>query len=90
MPRRVLKGIVTSDVREKTITVKVEKKVKHPMYKKYIRRSCKYAAHDPANQYKVGDSVRIIETSPISRTKKWVVMDAEIASSASESLKKGE
>lgn len=82
MPRRVLQGVVTSDVREKTITVKVEKRIKHPVYKKYITRSCKYAAHDPLNHYKVGDAVKIIESKPISRTKKWVVLDAASAAEA--------
>jgi len=76
MPRRILQGIVVSNACDKTVTVKVEKKVKHPVYKKYIKRSCKYAAHDPENAYQVGDTVRLLESSPISKTKKWVVLDS--------------
>lgn len=81
MPRRILHGVVVSDKSQKTVIVKVEKSVKHPLYKKYISLSCKYAAHDPENLYKVGDKIRILESSPISKTKKWVVMtdDAQIS-----------
>jgi len=75
MPCRVLQGVVVSDASHKTVVVRVEKSVKHPMYKKYISRSCKYAAHDPENTYKIGDVIRIIECRPISKTKKWHVMD---------------
>lgn len=74
MPRRVLQGVVVSDASHKTIVVRVEKSVKHPVYKKYITRSCKYAAHDPENHHKVGEVVRIIECPPISKTKKWQVL----------------
>lgn len=77
MPRRVLQGVVVSDANDKTVVVRVEKRVKHPVYKKYISRSCKYAAHDPLNAHKVGDHVRIIESKPISKTKKWQVLEAE-------------
>jgi small subunit ribosomal protein S17 len=73
MPRRVLQGVVVSDKAQKTVVVRVEKNIMHPIFKKYIKRHAKYAAHDELDQYKVGDTVRIIESKPISRTKKWVV-----------------
>jgi len=75
MPRRVFQGVVVSDKADKTIVVKVEKSVKHPLYQKYIKRSAKYAAHDENNAYKVGDKVKIIESRPISKTKTWVVVE---------------
>ena len=78
MPRRVLQGQVVSDKCDKTVVVSVESKVKHPIYKKYIRRSKKYTAHDASNLCKVGQVVRIIETSPISKRKKWSVMADEL------------
>ncbi|MBI1954396.1 MAG: 30S ribosomal protein S17 [Proteobacteria bacterium] len=81
MPRRILQGVVVSDCNEKTITVRVENNVKHPVYKKYIRRSKKYAAHDPQNSYKVGDIVKIIECAPISKNKKWHILTEEYAQS---------
>jgi small subunit ribosomal protein S17 len=73
MSRRILQGIVVSDKSDKTISVKVENRVMHPIYKKYVKVHKKYAAHDEANSYKVGDIVKIIESRPISKTKKWVV-----------------
>lgn len=73
MPRRVLQGVVVSNAANKTVVVRVDKQVKHPIYKKYIVKSCKYAAHDPLNTYQVGDSVKIVESKPISKTKKWHV-----------------
>ena len=73
MPRRVLQGIVVSDKCDKTVIVRVENRVMHPIYKKYIKVRKRYAAHDENNSYKEGDSVRIIESKPISKTKKWVV-----------------
>ena len=75
MPKRVLKGIVVSDKLDKTITVLVSRKVMHPVYKKYIKRSKKYSAHDENNKFKVGESVTIQENKPISRTKKWIVVN---------------
>jgi small subunit ribosomal protein S17 len=75
MPRRVLTGRVTSDKMDKTITVLVERRVMHPLYKKFIRRSKKYAAHDGDNQCKVGDTVRIIECPPISKRKTWILVE---------------
>ncbi len=77
MPRRTLQGVVVGDKADKTVTVLVERRVMHPMYKKIIKRSKRYHAHDEANHYKVGDSVRIRECRPISKTKSWeVVSDA--------------
>jgi small subunit ribosomal protein S17 len=80
MPKRILTGTVTSDKTDKTVTVLVERKVKHPLYGKIIRRSKKYHAHDEANEYTVGDTVRIEETRPISKTKTWAVLDRIVAS----------
>ncbi len=80
MPKRILTGTVTSDKTDKTVTVKVERRVKHPLYGKIIRRSKKYHAHDEANEYKPGDTVRIEETRPISKTKTWKVIDRVQAS----------
>ncbi|HIJ42780.1 MAG: 30S ribosomal protein S17 [Rhodospirillales bacterium] len=74
MPRRVLQGIVVSDKMDKTITVKVERRIKHPLYKKFIRRSKKYAAHDENNACKVGDQVRIRECRPLSKRKRWEIL----------------
>ena len=76
MPRRVLSGVVVSDKAHKTVVVRVEKNVLHPVYKKYIKKHSKYSAHDENNSCKVGDAVSIIESSPISKTKKWVVQTA--------------
>ena len=75
MPRRILVGTVVSDKTDKTVTVLVERKVKHPLYGKIIRRSKKYHAHDEGNEFKPGDTVRIEETRPISKTKTWTVLD---------------
>jgi len=75
MPKRVLAGRVVSDKMEKTVTVSVERRIMHPLYKKFIRRSKKYAAHDEANVCKVGDLVRIEECPPISKRKTWVVIE---------------
>ena len=75
MPKRVLTGTVVSDKTDKTVVVKVERRVKHPMYGKIIRRSKKYHAHDEANSYKEGETVRIEETAPISKLKSWKVIE---------------
>lgn len=75
MPRRVLQGTVTSDKGDKTITVLVERRVMHPIYKKYITESKKYAAHDEKNAHKIGDMVEIIECAPISKRKRWTVVE---------------
>ncbi|APE28327.1 SSU ribosomal protein S17p (S11e) [Aurantiacibacter gangjinensis] len=84
MPKRILIGTVTSDKTDKTVTVKVERRVKHPLYGKIIKRSKKYHAHDEANEYVVGDKVRIEETKPISKTKTWTVKDRLVASRGTE------
>lgn len=68
---RALVGVVVSDKNDKTIVVRVETLVKHPLLKKYIRRRKKFTAHDPNNECKVGDKVKIIEFRPISRNKRW-------------------
>jgi small subunit ribosomal protein S17 len=60
---------------DKTVTVRVERRIMHPLYKKFIRRSKKYAAHDEANQCKIGDVVRILECAPISKRKAWLVIE---------------
>ena len=75
MPKRVLTGTIVSDKTDKTVVVKVERRVKHPVYGKIIRRSKKYHAHDEGNEFKPGDTVRIEETRPISKTKTWKVLD---------------
>ena len=80
MPKRILVGTVVSDKTDKTVTVLVERKVKHPLYGKIIRRSKKYHAHDDGNEFKSGDTVRIEETRPISKTKTWKVLDRVQAS----------
>lgn len=74
MPRRVLKGVVVSDKGDKTIIVKVDRRFMHPIYKKYITKSKRYAAHDEKNTYAEGDLVQIEECRPISKTKTWVVL----------------
>lgn len=82
MPKRVLQGVVVSDKGEKTVIVKVERRFMHPLYKKYIRRSKRYAAHDESNEVTVGTMVRIEECRPISRTKRWMVLPAVAEMSA--------
>jgi len=77
MPRRILQGVVVSDTNDKTVVVQVERRFMHPVYKKFIRRTKKYQAHDAANAFKVGDMVRIRECRPISRTKRWEVLAAD-------------
>ena len=74
MPKRILQGVVVSDKTDKTVTVRVERRFTHPIYKKTVRSSKKYAAHDETNRFKTGDVVRIIESRPISKTKKWAVV----------------
>ncbi|GGD64548.1 30S ribosomal protein S17 [Croceicoccus mobilis] len=75
MPKRILIGTVVSDKTDKTVVVKVERKVRHPLYGKIIRRSKKYHAHDEENAYRPGEWVRIEETKPISKLKTWKVID---------------
>lgn len=74
MPRRILQGTVVSDKGDKTVTVLVERRVMHPIYKKYVLKSKKYAAHDAENRLHVGDPVAIQECRPISKRKRWVVL----------------
>ena len=80
MPKRILVGTVVSDKADKTVVVKVERKVKHPLYGKIIRRSKKYHAHDEDNSFKAGETVRIEETRPISKLKTWKVLERVTAS----------
>ncbi len=74
MPKRVLQGVVVSDKQDKTVTVLVERRVMHPLYKKYVRKSKKYAAHDEDNAFKDGDDVMIRECRPLSKRKRWEVV----------------
>jgi small subunit ribosomal protein S17 len=74
MPKRVLHGVVVSDKQDKTVTVRVERRIKHPVYQKVVRRSKKYAAHDENNTCKIGDMVSIRECRPISKRKTWEVI----------------
>ncbi len=74
MPKRVMTGTVVSDKTDKTVVVLVERRVKHPLYGKIIRRSKKYHAHDEGNEYREGETVRIEETRPISKLKTWAVV----------------
>lgn len=80
--KRILSGRVTSNKMNKTVTVLVERRLKHPLYGKYITRSRKYHAHDDKNQFSIGDFVKIIECRPISKTKSWKVIS--LASDESE------
>lgn len=89
MPRRVLEGTVVSDKMDKTVTVLVERRFMHPVYKKYVKRTDKYAAHDEGNAFKQGDKIQIIECAPISKRKRWTVIEGD-ASAAPKSDKKAE
>ncbi len=77
MPKRVLQGVVVSDKNNKTIVVQVERRYTHPLLKKTVRRTKKYHAHDEKNVHKIGDNVSIEETAPISRNKRWIVLEAK-------------
>jgi len=83
MPKRILQGVVVSDACDKTVIVRVERRVMHPLYKKFVSRSKKYAAHDEENRCHAGDSVRIEESRPLSKRKRWIVLSSpgEAASS---------
>jgi small subunit ribosomal protein S17 len=74
MPKRILRGTVVSDKMDKTVIVKVERRIMHPLYKKFIRKSKKYAAHDADNRCKMGDTVNIQECRPLSKRKSWEVV----------------
>jgi len=74
MPKRILEGVVVSDKGNKTVVVRVDRTLLHPVMKKPVRRSKKYHAHDEANVYKVGDTARIVECAPRSKLKTWEVI----------------
>ena len=74
MPKRIMQGVVVSDKMEKTIVVNVERKFPHPLYKKFIKRSKRYHVHDEDNQFKMGDIVKIQESRPLSKSKRWEVI----------------
>lgn len=90
MPRRILEGDVVSNVNDKTVTVLVERRFMHPVYKKYVMRTDRYAAHDPQNKFKEGDRVQIIETAPISKTKRWRVIEGGEDQSGSKAADKAQ
>ena len=75
MPKRVLEGVVVSDKNDKTIVVKVERRLTHPVLKKTVRLTKKYHAHDEKNTAKIGDVVRIEETKPLSKQKRWLLLE---------------
>ncbi|MBR6356031.1 MAG: 30S ribosomal protein S17 [Alphaproteobacteria bacterium] len=79
MPKRILQVVVVSDKQDKTVVVSVERQVMHPVYKKFVKKSKKFAAHDENNQYKVGDRVSIEECRPISKNKSWTVISSDNA-----------
>lgn len=74
MPKRVLQGVVVSDKQDKTVVVQIERRFRHPVFKKTVRRTKKYHAHDEGNKFKIGDKVSIEEAAPISKLKRWVVV----------------
>ena len=74
MPRRILQGIVVSDICDKSVVVKVQRRITHPLYKKIITKAKKFMAHDPKNTYKNGDNVSIRECKPVSKRKCWEVI----------------
>ncbi|QQQ18443.1 30S ribosomal protein S17 [Brevundimonas vitis] len=83
MPKRILEGVVVSDKGDKTVVVKVERTLLHPVLKKTFRLSKKYHAHDEANAFKVGDVARIVECAPKSKLKTWEVLSKDVPASAS-------
>ena len=82
MPKRILQGVVVSDKNDKTIVVKVERRLRHPVLKKTVRLSKKYHAHDERNEAKTGDVVRIQETRPLSKQKRWALVEKVAAGQA--------
>ena len=74
MPKRIMQGVVVSDKNDKTIVVRVERRFMHAQYKKVISRSKRFHAHDPENNFKIGDHVRIQECAPVSKNKRWIVL----------------
>lgn len=81
MPRRILTGRVVSDKTDKTVTVLVERQIMDPVYKKFIKRTKRFLAHDEDNRFKTGDLVQIIESRPISKRKRWAVVSEEMVGS---------
>ncbi len=81
MPKRIMQGVVVSAKNDKTVVVRVERRFTHPLLKKTVRRTKKFHAHDETNQFKEGELVRIQECAPISRLKRWTVLDKEQAAS---------
>lgn len=77
MPKRILQGTVVSDTNDMTVVVSVERAVKHPLYGKIMKSSKKYHAHDENNQFKIGDTVKIVESKPYSKLKRWTVLTEE-------------
>jgi small subunit ribosomal protein S17 len=73
--RKVRTGVVVSDAMDKTVLVKIDRQIRHPLYRKIVRRSSRLAAHDEANDAHVGDTVRVVETRPLSKTKRWRVVE---------------
>ena len=84
MPKRVLQGVVVSDKQDKTVVVKVERRFTHPVMKKTVRKTKNYHAHDENNKAKIGDTVFIEESKPISKLKTWVLVDGAQGSETSE------
>ncbi|MFO1121087.1 MAG: 30S ribosomal protein S17 [Hyphomicrobiales bacterium] len=82
MPKRILQGVVVSDKNDKTIVVKVERRLRHPVLKKTVRLSKKYHAHDEKNEAKTGDVVRIQESRPLSKQKRWELVEKVVAGQA--------
>ena len=78
MPKRILQGVVVSDKQDKTVVVSVERQVMHPVYKKFVKKSKKYAAHDEKNIAKIGDTVKIVQTRPLSKTKRYELVEVLI------------
>ncbi|MEG3639785.1 30S ribosomal protein S17 [Magnetococcus sp. PR-3] len=79
MAKRIMQGVVVSDKMDKTVVVKVERKVRHPLYGKIVRQSKKYKAHDEENQYRTGDTVMIQESRAMSKDKNWIVTERTMA-----------
>jgi small subunit ribosomal protein S17 len=73
--RKTKLGVVSSNRMDKTITVSVERKVKHPLYGKFVKKSTKFHAHDEKNEYSIGDTVKIMESRPLSKTKRWRLVE---------------
>jgi small subunit ribosomal protein S17 len=90
MPKRILQGQVVSDKGDKTVVVRVDRRVMHPIYKKFITRSKKFMAHDEDNAYRIGDTVRIEESRPLSKRKRWVAIERTALGTASRVADTGE